>query len=168
MRMGAAHLAPQGGGFEPQRAYDWEVELYGVPGQEAIKLSAQSMTLAAPESEVIPMGYLNEVIKVAGQAKWGEATLVCRDFVDQQTFSSLMQWRSMVHDPESGNTNFAAVYKKQGAIVYIAPDGSSERRYQLNGIWPSKVTPAGVDYTDGTKVYTVEVTMQCDKAIPLF
>lgn len=166
-RMGAAHLAPQGGGFEPQRAYDYEVQLYGVPGQEAIKLSAVSMTVPSPESTPIELPYLNTVIKVAGQAKWSEATLVCRDFVDQQTFAALMEWRAMVQDPESDNTGFAAQYKKQGDVVLIAPDGSNERRYQLIGVWPSKVTPAAVDYTKND-VYTVEVTLQCDKAIPQF
>ena len=48
MAIEAGHIAPQAGGFEPQRAYDFEVELYGVAGSTAIRLSIQSMAMPIP------------------------------------------------------------------------------------------------------------------------
>ena len=166
-RMGAAHLAPQGGGYEPQRKYDFELELYGVPGQEVIKLSCESFDPPAATNDPIELGYLNEVVKVAGQAKWSTGAVVVRDMVDQPVFSSIMQWKKQVHDPETGNTGLASTYKKQGELVLIGPDGSAEKRYKMLGIWPQEVKAEQVSNMD-SNLFKINITLSCDKAIPQF
>lgn len=167
-RMSAAHLAPQGGGYEPQRKYDWEIELYGVPGQDVLKLSAESFQPSSVENEEIPLAYLNEIVKVAGQAKWGEATFVIKDHVDEPAYSSIMQWKKMVHDPATGNHGLASTYKKQGNIVLIGPDNGIERRYQLIGVWPKSIEAEQLNYAEGNQIYKISIKLSVDKAYPLF
>jgi len=167
-RMSAAHLAPQGGGFEPQRKYDFEINLFGVPGAELIKLACVSAGVPDGTNEVINLPYLNEVIKVAGQAKWASVPLVVRDFVDQPVYSALMAWRKLVQDPATGNTGLASTYKKQGELSFIGPDGAAEKKFKMIGIWPSSVKDEGVSYAEGTAVHTITMTLECDKAMPLF
>jgi|ERR1035437_1306217 hypothetical protein len=167
-RMGAAHLAPQGGGYEPQRKFDFELQLYGVPGQEVIKLAVEKFTPPGATNEVIELPYLNEVVKVAGQGKWDNAEVVVRDMVDQPVFSSLMAWKKLVQDPETGNIGLASTYKKSGDLVLIGPDGADEKHYQMIGLWPSVVKGEQLDAAGGTTVFTIAMTLSCDKAIPQF
>ena len=87
--------------------------------------------------------------------------------VDQPVFSSLLEWKTMVHDPASGNTGLAATYKKQGELILIGPDGSGERHYRMYGLWPSNVKGEQVSNMD-SNVFKVNATLQCDKAIPQF
>lgn len=166
-RMGASHLAPQGGGYEPQRKFDFELQLYGVPGAEVIKLSVKSFTPPAATNDPIELGYLNSIIKVAGQGKWSQAEITCRDMVDMPTYSSIMQWKKMVHNPDNDNIGLASSYKKQGELILIGPDGSGERKYKFIGLWPQEVKGDPVD-NQANEVYMINVTLACDKAIPQF
>jgi hypothetical protein len=164
-RMSAAHLAPQGGGFEPQRSNNFEIQLYGVPGQDLLVLSTSAFTPSTGKNNPIDLGYLNEKIKVAGQGTWDDAQLTVRDFVDQQTYASLMAWRKMVQDPATGFIGFASTYKKQGDVILLAPDGSVERKFKLVGVWPIDVKGASLSM-DTAAAYTVTVTLSVDKVIP--
>lgn len=162
-RMGAAHLAPQGGGYEPQRKYDFELWLYDVPGMDVLQLSCESFDPPAATNAPISLGFLNEVVKVAGQADWGTGSIVIRDMVDQPVFASLQAWKDMVHDPKTGNTGMASNYKKQGEMKLLAPDGSVERTFKLIGIWPQEVKSEGVSNAT-SDVLKINVTLACDKA----
>lgn len=164
-RMSAAHIAPQGGGYEPQRQNNFEVQLYGVPGADVIVLSTQSFAPSGAKNDVITLGYLNEKIKVAGQGSWDDAQLTVRDMVDQQTFASLMEWQKMVQDPITGFIGFASQYKKQGDVILMAPDGSVERKFKMIGVWPTSVKGAQLQH-DQSGQYTVTVSLSIDKVIP--
>lgn len=161
-RMSAGHLASQGGSFEPQRKFDFEVQIFGIPGSNVVTLSVASFTPPSYASEVIELPYLNQVVKVAGQTKASQGTLMCRDFVDQQTFSNLMQWRKQVLDTSTHNIGRAATYKKKGDVVLIAPDQAGERRVKMTGLWPVEVKPGQVDHAAGNAIYEVEVVLSCD------
>lgn len=166
-RMGAAHLASQGGGYEPQRKHNFELQLYGVPGPEVIKLSVQSFTPPGATNEPISVPYLNQVIKVAGQGNWDNADIVVRDMVDAPTWASIMAWKKMVHDPDNDNIGFASQYKKQGELVVFAPDGTVERKYKMIGLWPTTVKGEALDH-QSSDIWRINVTLSVDKAIPMF
>lgn len=167
-RMSAAHLAAQGGGYEPQRKFDFEVEIYGIPGAETVKLSVLSFTVPTLENDDILLPYLNNVIHAAGQAKYGDGVVVCRDFVDEQTYSALFQWKKLVTDFTTKNIGFASSYKKQGDVILLAPDGSTERHIKLSGLWPSILKDNGLSHAEGTAVHEVEMTLKCDSVEPQF
>lgn len=163
MPMNAAHLAPQGGGFDPQRAFDFEIELYGVPGQELIKLSVDSTTLPATSNEIITVHFMGEERKVPGKAKVSNGSIVVKDFVTEDVFSTLQQWRDLVYDNESGNINLAPVYKRKGAVFLIGPDGARRREYTLDGVWPSQVQGGALSYAQ-SQAFTLTLTLVVDRA----
>lgn len=166
-RMTSAHIAPQGGGFEPQRTNNFEIQLYGVPGQDLIVLSTASFAQAASKNQAITLGYLNDNTKVAGAASHDDASLTVRDFVDAQTYASLMAWRKLVYDPDNGNIGFASSYKKQGHVILLAPDGSVERKFKLVGVWPTEVKGGQLQMSEGGGggVHMVTVNLSIDKII---
>lgn len=165
-RMSSHHLGSQGGGWEPQRKFDFEFQGYGIPGADLIKLGVKTINPGGQVNEAIDLPYLNDVVKVAGQGKANDAEVVCRDFVDQAVYKSLMDWRKLVQDPETGNIGLASSYKKNADIVLIGPDGSTERKLQLKGCWPKSVIGEQLDYTAGTNEYTVTVTLAVDYVVP--
>ena len=166
MPITAAHIAPQGGGFEPQRAFDFEVEL-SAPGGDLIKLSVQDAFLPEVAKDIIEVGYMAEVRKVVGKVNFRDGQLVLVDYVDENTYGVLMEWSKLVYDPESGALGYATQYKKQGNIILVGPDGGAQRLYKIIGAWPSTVSGGPLSYT-GSDTNKVNVTLTFDVAVPQF
>lgn len=167
MPITAGHIAPQGGGFEPQRTYDFDVELYGVPGAGDIELSVQSSNIPTPEVGAIEINMGAERRKVAGQANVPDGEIVVVDYIDRAILSSLLEWQRLVYDPDTGLLGLASSYKKEGAIVMVGPDGQSQRIYRLKGVWPTRVSPDNLDYTNES-VLTVTMSLSIDVAVKGF
>ena len=161
-RMGAGHMASQGGGYEPLRSFDFELQLYGVPGQDILKLSVDSFTPSGMSNDPIAVPYLNQVIYVAGQGKASTASVVVRDMVDQDVWGNILQWQKMVQDPDTMDIGLASTYKKQGDLVMLGPDGSGEKHYRMEGIWPTDVKAERVSYKGGD-LFNITVTLSVDK-----
>lgn len=162
----AGHLAPQTGGFEPQRTYHWLVELYGVPGQKVLTLSMQEAPIPEEASDVIEIPFMNETRKVAGKVNYRAGSFVFGDFVDQPTYTSLLKWRSMVIDPVTGKPGMASVYKKTGSVILLGPN-DSKRTFSMEGVWPSSVVGGGLSYGNSEHL-KITATIEYDKAVPKF
>ena len=167
MPFNSQHIAPQGGGFEPQRSFNFQLELYGVPGRDIINMSVIESFLPEINIEQIEVPYMAEVRKVAGKVRYQDGQVVCADYVDRPTFSSIEQWRKMVYDPASGLLSYASNYKKEGAIVMVGPDGSASRIYKIKGAWPSVVSggPMSMENSDFNRI---NLTITFDVAEPNF
>lgn len=146
MPITAQHLAPQGGGFEPQRTFDFEVILVGVPGAESLKLAVETFFIPTMQNSQITVSYMGEDRKVAGRASAGGGSLVVKDFVDEQIAASLEDWRKLVYNAETGAIGWAKDYKKQAFLRLLAPDGTAPRMYKLEGIWPTTITANSLSY----------------------
>jgi len=167
MPINAQHLAPQSGGFEPQRAYDFQIELYGVPNAGNLTLAVSEGFLPERMVDEIKLYYGAEDRKVAGLVSFSNGRMTCVDYLDEQILSSMLEWSRMVYDIEAGTEGLASAYKKQGALVLLAPDGSRPRIYQMLGVWPKSVSGSGLSY--GTNdVLKVTMELVFDQAIPKF
>ncbi len=82
--LNADFLAGSKGFFEPQRSYNWalEVALDNAGDQALIVQGLESFDGFEVSVESIALKYANETRKVAGQANFEASTLVLRDFVD--------------------------------------------------------------------------------------
>lgn len=159
MSITAHHVSPQGGGFESQRAYNFWVELYGVPGQEVIKLAVASGFAPQESNDPITISYFGEERHVAGKAKFRAQSMTCVDYVDEPVLSSIMEWRKMVYDARSGAIKYATSYKKQAAVQMTDGEGGAMRTWQIEGIWPNSVTHGQFSYqSNDTAKVTVELT----------
>lgn len=164
--LAATHLAPAGGGYEPQRRYNWFLYLNGVAGAEQIRLSCQKAFLPDEQNDEIQLSFGNEKVYVAGQTTYATGNIVVNDMVDKDIYGLLRQWRLQVYDPTTGNIGLAAQYKKTARIVLVAPDTTSPRQYQLTGLWPMKISPGDLDYTSNS-VIEISMTLRFDKSLPV-
>lgn len=164
MSITANHIAPQGGGFEPQRANNFYVELYGVPGADKIKLAVATAFVPEWNNDVILVHYQGEERKVAGKAKFGAGNVTVVDMIDENIYKSVADWKKLVHDPETGKIGRATLYKKQAALILNGPDDTAYRTWKIDGIWPSQVTGSQLNYANSA-YFTVNMTLQFDRAI---
>ena len=162
--MGAAHIASSQGGFEPQRQNNWAIEIE-ITNREILELSLSKGFLPREMNEPIAIHYLNEVVYVAGKTTYEEGTVEVIDYVDQNTAKVLSDWRRLVYQAETGIIGPAVSYKKRGTIVMFSPDGKTERKWDLIGMWPHTVDFGTLDMA-ASEVLRATLTIRFDKAIP--
>ncbi len=163
----AAHIAPQSGGFEPQRSFDFSIEIYGIPGADVIQLALLDGFFPTGKNDIINIKYMAQERKVAGQLTFDEGRFTCVDYVDENTMGILQAWRATVQNIQSGALGFASQYKKEGSVVLLAPDGSRPRVMRMAGIWPVSVTGEGLSM-GSSEVFKASVSLAIDIAYPEF
>jgi hypothetical protein len=165
--LSAQHLAPAQGSFEPQRQYDWalEIALDDAGDQVVVMQGLESFEVPKEENEEIELHYANEVRYVAGKARFDALPLTLKDFVDVGVARAIIKWRRQVYNPETGAIGLARDYKKNADLVLVAPDQSSLRIWKLIGCWPQRLEGGSLDMTSNEKVL-VTVTIRFDRAIP--
>lgn len=161
--MSAGHLAPAGGGFEPQRVFNWVLILPGIEDPELIRLSIERVQMPKLSTAVMHLRYMNEDVKVSGGASVDANTIVCRDFVDRRVLATLNTWMAQVHDPETGKIGYASEYKKQGTIQLLDPHGDVMRSVTAAGVWPSSMSFSDLDYTTDNGEVKITLVLQVDK-----
>lgn len=163
-RVSARHLAPgPGGKYEPQRVYDWQIQL-SVPGAGDIIWTVDQAFLPTVSNEPIELHYGNEVQFVAGKARVEPGQISVRDMVDVDMQAYIAQWRDKVHNFRTGATNWATDYKTNGYLVLLDPKGSKQRKWKLVGLWPQQVSFApALDYNNND-VVRIEITLVYDRA----
>lgn len=162
------HLAQQQGAFEPQRQNNFSISINGLGEGDAelISLALSSLSLPNESNEIVELPYGNEVVKVAGQARFDDVTLSVRDFVDRGVRDILVRWRRQVYDPrpeQGAKIGLAKDYKKSASITLHAPDGSQKRVCSLQGVWPSTINHGSLDMAT-SDVVQIELTLSVDKA----
>jgi hypothetical protein len=168
----ADHIARERiGGFEPQRAFNWTLEINGLPGhdKDVISLSLQSAFVPTCANEEIEIPFGNERVWVAGKANWERGGIVCRDYVDRPVAAALYAWRRLVYNPVDGTIGYAVRYKRHGSIILYGPDGTLSRPWEVAGMWPVSVSFAenGLDMANNDQV-RIGVALRFDKAYGRF
>ena len=177
----ANHIGGVGGGFEPQRVNNALMYIAGldgaaasatpagqaseVPRENDLVLSLSTFPIPKRTMGIIEIGYLNEKRKFAGNPTYDDLSVVYKDYVDRKTAKLLWIWNYQVHNPETGKTGLASVYKKNGWVSLFDPSGGTERQYKLIGVWPSAFDPGDIDMT-GEDSINITVTLTIDKTIP--
>ena len=160
--LGAAHLATAG--WEIQRNNNFEISIEGV-GEKGrlLTLAVVSGSLPSESNNPITVQYGNTNIKVAGTYDIQAGTLVVRDIIQKDVERMIDQWRSTVYNKDTDQVGFAANYKKQARITQFAPDGTYERVWKIDGVWPSSVSYGEVGQ-ENNALKTISITLEYDKA----
>jgi hypothetical protein len=167
--LNAQHLSPAGGFFEVQRQYNWSLEIALDDAGDQVLITQGLESFTGPDCDVgeIELNYGNETRYVAGRAKFQEAPLVVRDFVDIGVFNALMKWFRQVYNSETGAIGLARNYKKNADLVMVAPDQSVARAWKLIGVWPRRMHHGDFSMENVDKV-RIECLLRYDRAIPSF
>ena len=158
----ADHIAAEKGAFEPQRKNNFSLRMQ-VLGR-VIQQSLSQFPFPKEVNDPIVVNFGNEQRKVAGRATFDNLDLVVKDFADQPVMSTLIAWRRLVYDPTTGKIGLAKDYKKHGEIVMFAPNGTLERTWKIQGVWPSRMDPGGGDM-EANSQNLVTIVLSVDKAI---
>lgn len=160
--LGASHLASAG--WEIQRRNNFEIAIAGVGDSERLlTLSVVSGALPSESNGVLEVNYGNTLIKVAGTYNIQSGSLVVRDFIQKDMEQIIEDWRALVYNKDTDAVGFAADYKKQARITQFAPDGSHERVWKVEGVWPSSVDYGSVSQSDNS-LKEISITLEYDKA----
>jgi hypothetical protein len=153
--------------YEPQRSNHFEVEIADLPGgpdaSRKVTLATNAFGLPNISSEPIEVHRGNANVKFSGKATFaGAESLECIDYIGLDVEMVLNNWQRMVYDPHTGKAGYAADYKRRARVTEFSPDGSEERSWILEGVWPS-----GIDYGasltyEGAEVKKVIVAIAYD------
>lgn len=166
--LSANHLAPAKGFFEPQRTYNWSLEIALDDAGDQILIMQGLESFAAPteSNDEIPLHYANEVRYVAGKASYTAPELTLKDFCDMGVANAVIKWRRQVYNPETGSIGLARDYKKNADLTLMSPNQNSVRIWKLYGVWPIRVS-YGDGLTMGTSgVVLIKVSLRYDRAVP--
>jgi hypothetical protein len=165
----AAHLAPQTGGFEPQRSFNWLFKILipnsvsNAGGDPYLILSCEKVTFPRYGTKVITMRFLNENRKVSGAADVQALSVTYRDFVDVNTYKIINSWMNKVHSIANGSIGLASRYKTTGHLTLLTPEGVSRGEINCEGVWPNEFSASDLDYESDTGLIKVNLTLQVDK-----
>jgi len=164
VRVSADHIAAAGGGFQPQLKSNFTLRMTP-PGDannaQVIELSLKTFPFPHMVTENPAINYMNGQRKYPGRTTYPDAPLVVNDYVDQQTASVLEAWHNLVYNPVTGATGLCAIIKRQATLILFAPDGSTERKWRLLGVFP-KEFDMGAGSMDDATANQITATLSID------
>lgn len=164
--LGPKHLAADLK-WEPQRINNFQLNIYGLPGQgtELVMLSLVNFSLPEITNDPINIAHGNTNVKFAGTTQWqGSNTLQVIDYITNDIAKMISDWRELVYRQSDDAIGWAANYKKQGEVTEAGPDGTFYRTWKYEGIWPSGVNYGELNYDTQGDVRKIDITLQYDRA----
>jgi len=163
--LGPQHLAASLN-YEPQRSNNFQVTIYGLPGQgtELVMLTLVDFSLPRVTNDPLPLQHGNTNVKFAGVTQWqGSDTLNVVDYITTDMEKIISDWRELVYRPSDDAIGWAAQYKKQGSVVEAGPDGTFLREWKYEGMWPSEVNYGALSH-ENNELKKIEIQIQYDRA----
>lgn len=159
--LGPYHMA-NNPDYEVQRTNNFEVQLVNVGGDD-LTFAVRTANIPSISTPAVDLAYGNATVKVAGKVEFDDVTIEVRDFIGADVEKILNDWQKQVYDPETDRIGLAVNYKRLGYLYEYAPDGSSVRQWNLQGVWPNSIQYGDFDY-DGGDAKSISMTLSVDKA----
>lgn len=156
----ADHLA--GGEYTPQMANNFTVEIGGL---DSLRLAVKGFPFPKFTVEKGTLNWQNEQVHYAQAVSFEEVTMVLYDFVDADVAQTIYDWYTDIYNPETGVISPASNYKKRGTLIEHGPDGSSERRWTMKGMFPVSVDLGEGDMDSRGEPINISVTLSVDKVV---
>lgn len=161
-------------GYEPQRQYNWQLEL-GLDGEgNDIVLSVVDGFLPTRRQNELVIPYGNTVVYAPGRMVWDAGDITLRDWCDRNTLKLLLDWQIEVGNPETGAIGLCSSIKRDCSIIQYPPDTvdgtgvevAGEKVWTLKGCWPTAINPAvnGLSHAADGQVM-IGMTLRYDLAI---
>ena len=174
--LAATSLATQAGAFSPQHVNNWSIEIHGLSsdingpilnGSDPMTFALARGFLPSVGVDEVPIPFGNEEVYVAGRAKYEGGNIEVRDYVDQDIQGSCVDWFSKVYGGVVGNFGVIGVpsaYKRIADLLLTAPDGTSQRSWRLQGLWPVRVNFGNLDMASSEQVQ-ISMSLRYDRAV---
>jgi hypothetical protein len=125
-----------------------------------------------PSSPVaqIPVYYFGRAIKLAGNREfpnWTVEVLNDEDFALKIMFENWSNRMNALISNRSSEDALDNGYKSSGIVAQLGQDGSTLREYNLQGIWPTQISPIRLSWQDGNAIETYTVEFSVDYWEPI-
>lgn len=139
----------------------WELSIEGYD----ITLAVKNCPIPEMETEQVEVAYGNGKIYVAGKTNSpGTMDIALMDLLDADVIGTLVAWRELVVNPETGATGSPSEYKANGTLTRYANDGETVREIRdLVGLFPTTLSIGDGDYESGDPC-EVTLTLSIDRA----
>lgn len=132
----ARHLSSQKQ-YQVQMSNWYEIQIADIP--DSIVMLQNSVTLPERSNPVVELPFGNSKAKVAGQAEYGDGSLVLMDAIVLDTEREIEKWQNQVYDSQTGKMGWVSDYKRDMIVTQRGPDGTYLRQWKYEGCWPSNV-----------------------------
>ena len=115
--------------------------------------------------EQIPVHYFGRQIKLAGNRtfpNWAVEVMNDEDFALKIMFEN---WSNRINALISNRQSPDVLdngYKSSGIVTQLGQDGSVLREYNIQGIWPTVISPIRLNWADGNSIETYQVEFSVD------
>ncbi len=162
-------LAQAAGRMNPQKTNLGMLEFQisdKVPGaKNFLALTLQAAEIPNRRISRGEIQYLNGTVFYPQKAEpLDEMTVTFRDYSDVPVRSYLEQWFRLVYDEKTGLMLPPSFLKVEATFLLFSGNGTQERKYQLNGIFPLSSPNKKVDFGDGEQ-QLMEITFSVDSII---
>lgn len=166
----ATSLAGQNGAFSPQHVNNWSIEIHGLGrilnGSDPLSFALARGFLPSVGVDDVTIPFGNEEVHVAGRARYEGGNLEVRDYCDVDTQGILVDWYSLVYGGVVGNWGVVGVpsrYKRIADLLLSAPDGTLQRSWRLEGLWPVQANFGNLDMASSEQVQ-IAMSLRYDRA----
>lgn len=147
--------------YQVQMTNWYEIQIGGL-GDE-ISLLTQSCNLPDISTPVVELPFGNSKAKVAGQIEYADGSVSFMDAITVDLEKKLTDWQKQVYDPTTGKMGWVNEYKRDMTITQYGPDGTHERVWKFEGVWPSQVTYGELSGESSDKK-VIQATLSYDRA----
>jgi hypothetical protein len=150
--------------FEGARPTLFSVDIFN-PVDSAADSTIQFLasTTNIPESNLgnIPVPYFGRVINFAGDRTYDPWTVTIMNDEDFAVRNALEAWSDAIN-MKVENLRTTTQYKSTARVGQLAKDGTLLRVYRFNGIYPSRIDPIRLDWSDTNQFERFNVTFTYD------
>lgn len=152
--------------YEVQRTNNFRIDINLTEfGGEIGQIGLACETSGLPNSSTDPLEapYGNSMVKVAGKTNFDDISVTVKDYIEKDIEAILMRWRYAVYNPETGKVGWAKYYKREARITLYSPNGTRERSWVAQGVWPTTLELGDLDYSS-SDLRKITMTLSVDNA----
>lgn len=146
---------------ESTRSHRWKFTFLGIGSLDQVVMYALSCQRPTIEIDNIPFHYKQTVAYLPGKHKWNPISVKFYEMLDGVNTASKIftYWANGVIsiDTNTINPKFAG----RASISTLDGAGSEQYYYTLYNVWPGKIEPSELDYSNST-LATIQVTLNYD------
>ena len=128
-----------------------------------VRISVVSASVPSFQQSVISVRRGNSELKYAGVPTFSSGTIVCNDYIGEDTSAVLHAWQNLSYNMYTEKVGHASDYKQQCYLIMYSPDYQEVRRWKLYGCWISNITEDTMD-SDNNSVHRMTATIEYDRA----
>lgn len=139
------------------RANLYKVEIEGIDSK--LEFLCKTSQLPGKTVNPIEVKYLNNTLKVAGDATFEDWTITLMNDEDYAIHHQIEQWMETIKNNAraTGSGNISD-YMRQAHVIQLGRDGSELSHYTFYNLWPTSLSPVELGFESADTITESSVT----------